>query len=91
MEISDTQSDQTNPQLFPSLKLADWEATKDTLHLWTQIVGKIRLVQTPLMNHFWNVTLYVSARGLTTSPMRYDKGLLKSSSIPNQLLNFMKK
>jgi hypothetical protein len=77
MEISDTQSDQTNPQLFPSLKLADWEATKVTLHLWTQIVGKIRLVQTPLMNHFWNVTLYVSARGLTTSPMRYDKGLFE--------------
>jgi hypothetical protein len=40
--------------------------------MWTQVVGKIRLVQTPLLNHWWNVTLYVTARGLTTSPMPYD-------------------
>ena len=56
-----------NTEIFPPLKLSDWEATKDTLHLWTQIVGKIRLAQTPLVNHFWNVPLYVSARGLSTS------------------------
>jgi hypothetical protein len=77
MEIYEMPNGRTNPELFRSLKLAEWEATKDTLHLWTQIVGKIRLVQTPLVNHFWNVTLYVSARGLTTSPMRYDKGLFE--------------
>ena len=66
-----------NIEVFPPLKLAEWEATKDTLQLWTQIVGKIRLVQTPLVNHFWNVTLYVSARGLTTSAMPYDKGVFE--------------
>ena len=43
-----------------------------TLHMWTQVVGKIRLQQTPLVNHWWNVPLYVSARGLTTSAMPYE-------------------
>ncbi|MEO8074255.1 MAG: DUF5996 family protein, partial [Acidobacteriota bacterium] len=68
---------QPNTETFPPLILAEWEATKDTLHLWTQIIGKIRLVQTPLVNHFWNVPLYVSARGLTTSAMPYEKGLFE--------------
>lgn len=77
MKISEAKNSQTNAEEFPSLKLADWEDTKDTLHLWTQIVGKIRLIQTPLTNHFWNVTLYVSARGLTTSAMPYDKGFFE--------------
>ncbi len=63
--------------MFPPLALAEWEATKDTLHLWTQIVGKIRLVQTPLVNYFWNATLYVSARGLTTSAMPYERGVFE--------------
>ena len=58
-------------QDWPALLLEDWEDTYATLHLWTQIVGKVRLKLTPLVNHWWNVTLYVSARGLTTSPMRY--------------------
>jgi hypothetical protein len=58
-------------QGWPALLLEDWEDTYATLHLWTQIVGKVRLKLTPLVNHWWNVTLYVSARGLTTSPMRY--------------------
>ncbi len=53
------------------MPLAEWEDTYRTLHLWTQIVGKIRLELTPLVNHFWNVALYVSTRGLTTSPMPY--------------------
>jgi hypothetical protein len=52
---------------WPSLPYASWEATLDTLHLWTQIVGKTRLALTPLQNHWWNVPLYVSPRGLTTS------------------------
>ena len=64
-------------ELFPPLKLAEWEATKDTLHLWTQIVGKIRLAQTPLVNHFWNTTLYVSARDLTTLAMPYERGVFE--------------
>src|SRR5882672_9821843 len=56
---------------WPVLILEEWQDTLATLHMWTQIVGKIRMKQTPLINHWWNVTLYVSARGLTTSPMPY--------------------
>ncbi|MGN6461718.1 MAG: DUF5996 family protein [Pseudolabrys sp.] len=52
---------------WPELPLTAWQDTRDTLHLWTQIVGKIRTTQTPWLNHSWHVTLYVSARGLTTS------------------------
>lgn len=70
-------TDMIKDKMFPPLKLAEWEATMDTLHLWTQIVGKIRLVNTPLVNHFWNATLYVSARGLTTSAVPYEKGVFE--------------
>ena len=56
---------------WPELILEDWQDTLATVHMWTQIVGKIRLELTPLVNHWWNVPLYVSARGLTTSPMHY--------------------
>ncbi len=52
---------------WPELPLAAWRETYETLHLWTQIVGKIRTACTPLVNHWWNATLYVDARGLTTS------------------------
>jgi hypothetical protein len=52
--------------LLPQLHLADWRATKDTLHLYAQIVGKIRLATTPPRNHWWNASLYVDVRGLTT-------------------------
>jgi hypothetical protein len=59
--------------LWPPLPpAAEWADTRETLHMWTQIVGKIRLAQTPRMNHWWNVTLYVTPRGLTTSPMPLD-------------------
>jgi len=54
---------------WPELPDAAWQDTRDTLHLWTQIVGKIRLAQMPWLNHSWHVALYVSARGLTTSPI----------------------
>src|SRR5947208_4920973 len=57
---------------WPILILEEWQDTLATMHMWTQIVGKIRMKQTPLVNHWWNVTLYVSARGLTTSPMPYE-------------------
>jgi hypothetical protein len=70
-------NDETRNEIFPPLPLAAWEAAKDTLHMWTQIVGKIRLAQTPLINHFWNVTLYVSPRGLTTSAMPYERGVFE--------------
>lgn len=54
---------------WPALPLSEWSETCATLHRWTQIVGKIRLALTPRVNHFWNVPLYVTARGLTTSEM----------------------
>jgi hypothetical protein len=54
---------------WPELPYAPWRKTCETLQLWTQIVGKIRLVRTPWLNHSWHVTLYVTARGLTTSPI----------------------
>jgi hypothetical protein len=53
--------------VWPALPIAEWQATRDTLQLWTQIVGKVRMVRTPLMSHWWNVPLYVTARGLSTS------------------------
>lgn len=56
---------------WPSLPLDEWIDTCTTLHLWTQIVGKIRLAQTPWINHTWHVALYVTARGLTTTPIPY--------------------
>jgi Family of unknown function (DUF5996) len=56
---------------WPELPLAEWADTRDTLHRWTQIVGKVRLALTPRVNHWWNVTLYVTARVLTTSLMPY--------------------
>ncbi|HVN20721.1 MAG TPA: DUF5996 family protein [Dongiaceae bacterium] len=59
--------------IWPVLPLRDWGPTYHNLHMWTQIVGKIRLELTPLINHWWNVPLYVTARGLTTSPMPYGR------------------
>ncbi len=56
---------------WPSLSYAAWKDTYATLLLWTQIVGKIRLVQTPWVNHSWHVVYYVTARGLSTSPIRH--------------------
>jgi hypothetical protein len=60
----------TNP--WPALPLAEWKDTYSTLHMWTQIVGKIRLALTPLVNHWWNVPLYIEPRGLSTSAIPYN-------------------
>ena len=57
------------PEAWPPLPLDSWRDTSETFHLWTQIVGKVRLTQTPWINHTWNSTLYVTSRGLTTSPV----------------------
>jgi hypothetical protein len=62
----------TSPD-WPALSFPEWESTCDTLHLWTQIVGKTRLALTRLENHWWNVTLYVTPRGLTTSPIPFGR------------------
>jgi hypothetical protein len=56
---------------WPRLRWADWADTRDTLHMWTQIVGKIRMAHAPVINHWRHVTLYVSPRGLTTSTIPY--------------------
>jgi uncharacterized protein DUF5996 len=56
---------------WPELHLSEWKPSFETLHLWMQVVGKIRLALTPLVNHWWNTTLYVTPRGLTTSAMPY--------------------
>ncbi|MCE3250469.1 MAG: hypothetical protein K0R41_4294, partial [Geminicoccaceae bacterium] len=60
-------------EAWPALPYEAWKKTCTTLHLWTQIVGKIRLAQTPWANHSWHVTLYVTPRGLTTSAIPYDQ------------------
>lgn len=57
--------------------MAEWKDTYDTLHRWTQIIGKIRLALTPKLNHWWNSTLYITPRGLTTSSMYYNGRLLQ--------------
>lgn len=59
---------------WPAVPVAEWAETRDTLHLWTQVVGKVRMVNEPLLNHWWNVPLYLSSRGLTTSPMPHPTG-----------------
>ncbi|MFZ3263857.1 MAG: DUF5996 family protein [Terriglobales bacterium] len=59
------------PECWPLLPLDSWKDTYATLHMWTQMVGKVRLRLTPLVNHWWNVPLYVTARGLTTSRIPY--------------------
>ena len=55
--------------IWPSLPLAEWQETHDTLHMWMQMVGKTRLALAPKQNHWWHVALYLTSRGLTTMPM----------------------
>ena len=62
----------TEKPTWPDLPLAAWGDTCDTLQLWTQIVGKVRIALTPLVNHWWNATLFVTARGLAAPAMPYD-------------------
>ncbi len=71
MPHADGQSHLDRTAVWPSLPLAAWHDTYATLHMWTQMVGKIRLVLSPPVNHWWHVTLYVTSRGLTTSPIPY--------------------
>ena len=67
----------SNKESWPELHLEDWKDTCATLHMWTQIVGKVRLALSPQVNHWWEVPLYVSARGLTTSPIPYANGIFE--------------
>ena len=72
---------------WPSLPFAEWQKTRETLHMWTQIVGKIRLALTPPINHWWHVPLYVTARGLTTSAIPYPKDKSRSFEITFDLID----
>ncbi len=65
------------PESWPALPLEAWQDTRDTLHMWTQIVGKVRLALSPLINHWWQVPLYVTARGLSTSAIPYRDGIFE--------------
>lgn len=62
---------------WPRLAVSEWADTRDTVHLWTQVVGKVRLALAPMVNHWWQVPLYVSSRGLTTSLMPTPQGGLE--------------
>ena len=64
--------------ILPALPLDSWKDTQATLHMWSQVIGKVRLKLCPLVNHWWNVPFYVSARGLTTSAMPYDRGAVEA-------------
>jgi len=70
-------SSATSEEIWPALPFSEWKETCKTLHMWTQIVGKVRLSLTPWTNHSWHVTLYLTARGLTTSPMYFDARVLQ--------------
>ena len=82
----------TREPAWPALLVADWEDTRDTLHLWTQMVGKLRLALTPRVNHWWNVPLYVmgvlfvigAACWVIVDPERpvFDEGLAPAASAP---------
>jgi hypothetical protein len=67
-----TQSDR-----WPALPLAEWKDTYATLHMWMQIVGKVRLALSPNINHWWGTAFYITARGLTTSAMPYENGIFE--------------
>jgi len=74
MASKPTSSGWTGHEAWPALPLAEWSATQTTLHMWTQMVGKLRLALSPRVNHWWQVPLYVSARGLTSSSIPYRFG-----------------
>jgi hypothetical protein len=78
MHTLDNTSPSPSGERWPALPLDAWRETKDTLHLWTQIVGKVRLALAPMVNHWWQAPLYVNVRGLTTSAMPYRDGAVEA-------------
>src|SRR5271165_6874330 len=66
----------SDSEFLTALPFDSWKDTHATLHMWAQIVGKVRLELCPLVNHWWNVPFYVTSRGMTTSAMPYDRGVL---------------
>jgi hypothetical protein len=75
MNSADSNSPDNNP--WPALAYADWQDTCGTLHLWTQVIGKVKLALSPLSNHWWGIVLFVTARGLTTGAMPYRDRVLQ--------------
>ena len=69
--------DPSDNSSWPALAYADWQDSCNTLHLWTQIVGKVKLALAPLSNHWWGVVLFVTARGLTTGAVPYGSRALQ--------------
>ena len=67
----------TTEEIWPALPFAEWKETAKTLHMWTQVIGKVRLALSPWTNHSWHVTLYLTARGLTTSPIPFRDRILE--------------
>lgn len=74
-KVDPSGGDRARGDRWPELRVSEWSDTRDTLQLWTQIVGKVRMTNEPMINHWWNVPLYVSARGLTTSLISHPNGL----------------
>jgi len=67
----------SHSECWPPLPLNEWQSTYRTLHMWTQIVGKVRMTLSPPLNHWWHVALYVNSRGLTTGPIPYARGIFE--------------
>src|SRR5271169_2530430 len=72
-----TPATENDREVLPALPLDSWNDTLATLHMWSQVVGKVRLQLCPLVNHWWNVPFYLTARGMTTSAMPYDDDALE--------------
>lgn len=77
MDTTNKTSGRETTEVWPSLPFEAWRETRETLHMWTQIVGKVRLELSPHVNHWWQVPLYVTARGLTTSPIPYNNSIFE--------------
>src|SRR5947209_10881981 len=71
MESTSKMNQGERAERWPALPFEAWKETYETLHMWTQIVGKVRMELSPFVNHWWHVALYVTSRGLTTSAIPY--------------------
>src|SRR5579863_1230078 len=74
MNNTNTMGQQETADLWPSVPYEAWSETRHTLHMWTQIVGKVRLTLSPPLNHWWQVPFYITPRGMTTSAIPYQRG-----------------
>ena len=76
-EDQDARNSMKQAERWPALPFSEWKETYATLHMWTQIVGKVRLALSPHINHWWGTAFYVTARGLTTSAIPYEEGIFE--------------